>query len=275
MKFLLCVLLAMLSVQVAAKSVTINSGKVSLSGVYFPSNKVIAPAVLLLHGCNRLAQEQTPSFERTMKMASLLQEMGFGVLMLDLEGPKGKRKGCVGRTSKKNIGLRANDAQIAIAWLKARDEVDASKIAVIGWAEGASTVLSLMNRNNPGVKSAVAFYPNCQLFLGAKKFRVAAPTLLLVGEEGQQSTAEYCRKLGVKSGQDLFHQVSYPDAEHDFADADLSVKQKPAKKSASKVLPQPNSVAAQDAWRRSFKWISRWFDPERSIQGIPPSSNLP
>lgn len=275
MKFLLCVLLTLLTTQVVAKSVTINSGKVSLSGVYFASNKSFAPAVLLLHGCHRLSHEQKPSSERTLKMASLLQEMGFGVLMLDVDGPNGPRKGCLGRPNKKNIGLRANDAQIAIAWLKARNEVDASKIAVIGWAEGASTVLSLMNRNNPGVKSAVAFYPNCQLFLGAKKFRVAAPTLLLIGEEGQRGAAQYCRKLGAKSGQDLFHQVSYPDADHDFATADLSLKKKSADQPVNLGLSQPNTVAAQDAWRRSFKWISRWFDPERSIQGIPPSTNLP
>ncbi len=275
MKFLLCILVTVLTAQVSAKSVTINSGSVSLSGLYMASDKVIAPAVLLLHGCHRLSQEQVPSYDRTMKMASLLQEMGFGVFMLDLEGPKGVRKGCLRRPNKRNIGLRANDAQIAIAWLKARNEVDANRVAVIGWAEGASTVLSLMNRANPGVKSAVAFYPNCQIFLGSSKYRVAAPTLLLVGEEGQKTTAEYCRKLGEKSGQDLFHQVSYPDAEHDFADADLKVKKKPVQKSVSKVQPQPNSVAAQDAWRRSFKWISRWFDPERSFQGIPPSSHLP
>jgi dienelactone hydrolase len=265
----------MVTVQASAKSVTINSGKVSLSGVYLAPNKVIGPAVLLLHGCSRLGQEQTPSYERTMKMASLLQEMGFGVLMLDLDGPKGKRKGCIGANNKKNVGLRANDAQIAIAWLKARNEVDASRIAVIGWSQGASTVLSLMNRNNPGVKSAVAFYPNCQLFLGRSRYRVAAPTLLLVGEEGQRSAAQWCRKLGEKSGQDLFHQVSYPNAEHDFADADVASKKPRADKSTGKAVPLPNSVAAQDAWRRSFKWISRWFDPERSIQGVPPSNNLP
>nr|WP_314898566.1 dienelactone hydrolase family protein [uncultured Deefgea sp.] len=274
MKCLLCFLFTFVTLQVAAKTVTINSGKVTLSGVYLAPHKVIGPAVLLLHGCNRLAQQQTPSYERTMKMASLLQEMGFGVLMLDILGPKGKRQGCIGRTNKKNIGLRANDAQIAIAWLKARNEVDASRIAVIGWAEGASTVLSLMNRNNPGVKSAVAFYPNCRLFLGLKNYRVAAPTLLLIGEEGETAAAEYCRELGLKSGQDLFHKVSYSDAEHDFASADIAPIKKSTEPTSTKAASQPNYVAAQDAWRRSFKWISRWFDPERSIQGIPPS-NLP
>ena len=94
-------------------------------------------------------------------------------------------------------------------------------------------------------------------------------------EEGQRTAAEYWRKLGEKSGQDLFHQVSYPDAEHDFADADLAAPNKSAEKLATRGVQQPNSAAAQDAWRRSFKWISRWFDPERSIQGVPPSSNLP
>ena len=69
--------------------------------------------------------------------------------------------------------------------------------------------------------------------------------------------------------------MSYPDAEHDFADADLAAPNKSAEKLATRGVQQPNSAAAQDAWRRSFKWISRWFDPERSIQGVPPSSNLP
>ena len=272
MKTVLCFLLVMASTLLFAKPVTINSGKTSLSGIFFAPTKDIGPAVLLLHGCSRLEQEQKPSYERTMKMASLLQEMGYGVLMLDLQGPKGKRKGCAGKNNQKNIGLRANDAQIAIAWLKARNEIDASKIAVIGWSQGATTVLSLMNRKSPGVKSAVAFYPNCQLFLGRDNYRVAAPTLLLVGEEGQRSAAQSCRELSDKTGQDLFHQVSYPDAEHDFADADVSRKKKRLLKLSMKSAPRQNSIAAQDAWRRSFKWISRWFDPERSMQGVPPST---
>jgi hypothetical protein len=33
-------------------------------------------------------------------------------------------------------------------------------------------------------------------------------------------------------------------------------------------IADPN--AAQDAWRRTYKWLSRWFDPERSMEGIPP-----
>ncbi|WP_297576473.1 dienelactone hydrolase family protein [uncultured Deefgea sp.] len=272
MKIVLSFLLLLVSTSALAEEVVINSGKVSLSGVFLAPPKPMGPAVLLLHGCNRLEQNQASNHERLMKMASLLQEMNFGILMLDENGPKGKRQGCFSnRNKRKNTGLRANDAQIAIAWLKARNEVDASRIAVIGWSDGASTVLALMNRREPGVKSAVAFYPNCQMFLGRSPYRVAAPTLLLVGEEGKKSTAESCRRLGEKSGQDLFHQVSYPDAEHDFADAEV-YKSKLQMNKISDKRANPNSVAAQDAWRRSFKWISRWFDPERSIQGIPPST---
>ncbi|QKJ65422.1 dienelactone hydrolase family protein [Deefgea piscis] len=272
MKIVLSFFLLLVSVSTAAEEVVINSGKVSLAGFFLAPPKPMGPAILLLHGCNRLDQNQASNHERLMKMASLLQEMNFGILMLDEDGPKGKRQGCFSsRNKRKNTGLRANDAQIAIAWLKARNEVDASRIAVIGWSDGASTVLALMNRREPGVKSAVAFYPNCQMFLGRSPYRVAAPTLLLVGEEGKKSTAESCRRLGEKSGQDLFHQVSYPDAEHDFADAEVFKNKAQMNKLVDR-RANPNSFAAQDAWRRSFKWISRWFDPERSIQGIPPST---
>jgi len=45
--------------------------------------------------------------------------------------------------------------------------------------------------------------------------------------------------------------------------------------SGEKILSGPNHEAALDANLRTYKWFSRWFDPERMLHGLPPVNMLP
>ncbi|GGP18459.1 dienelactone hydrolase family protein [Silvimonas iriomotensis] len=233
-----------------------------------PSGNVNAPGMLLLHDCSGLWVKPGVMAARPARMAGLLQELGYGVLMVDSFGPRGVHEVCTTPSHDRpvNVQRRAEDAQRAINWLKARKEIDSSRIAVLGWSQGATTVLSLMNSDNPGVRAAVAFYPSCAPFLKlSQRYQPAAPTLVLAGEADDWTPVEPCRDLVSHSGMDTFRLVSYPEVFHDFDDPGVEVhvrKDIPNEQHPGQgVTVGYNQAATDDAYRRVFKWCSRWLDP--------------
>jgi dienelactone hydrolase len=245
-------------------------GGVTLTAEYTPppSGNINAPGMLLLHDCSGLWSKPGVMAARPARMAGLLQELGYGVLMVDSFGPRGVHEVCTTPSHDRpvNVQRRAEDAQRAINWLKARKEIDSSRIAVLGWSQGATTVLSLMNADNPGVRAAVAFYPSCAQFLKlSQRYQPAAPTLVLAGEADDWTPVEPCRDLVARSGMDTFRLVSYPDVFHDFDDPGVEVhvrKDIPNEQHPGQgVTVGYNQAATDDAYRRVFKWCSRWLDP--------------
>jgi dienelactone hydrolase len=262
-----------------AKHVSIPSNSVRLSGEYLPSVK--GPAVVLLHGCGGMYTRDGALNARLQRASSWFQELGIGVLMVDSFGPRGIKDGC-GNYSLDEV-IRADDAEAALAWLKKRKEVDPDRLGVMGWSHGADAALELVRRSAPAIRAAVLFYPACQKFLNSRKFRVAAPTLLLVGESDEWTPASDCKALSLKSRQDLFHIVTYPGAYHDF-DApnqaqfmrnDIPNRVPRSSSSGDSILTGPNPEAGLDANLRTYKWFSRWFDPARMLHGIPPVNMSP
>lgn len=250
---------------------SVTVGKSRLKAEYFSPVRSNAPAVVLMHGCAGLYDKDKELAIRYTRMTSQLQELDFAVLLLN-DMPQQKNACAISKLShqKTEMQRRANNLQRAITWLKQRREIDPNRIAVVGWDSGASATLSLLNRKSPGLRSATVFSPNCKLLLGAD-FRVAAPTLLLAGQQDGLTPFSYCTQLSQVSGQSLFHLVSYPEARHDFDLMLDNLKHEalnlPPNHMALDEIADPD--AAQDAWRRTYKWLSRWFDPERSMEGIP------
>lgn len=247
-------------------------GKSGLKGQYFAPDRLQAPAVILMHGCGGLYARDQQLAIRYARMSSQLQELDFGVLLLDDAVRRKQPCALQGiKQQKAEMRRRANNLQRAVKWLKQRREIDPNRIAVVGWDSGASAALAVLGRKNPGLRSAAVFYPNCRLLLGAD-FRVAAPTLLLTGQQDGLTPIEQCTELSMVSGQSLFHLVSYPQARHDFDlmldNLEHEALNLPANHLALEDIADPE--AAQDAWRRTYKWLSRWFDPARSIEGVPP-----
>jgi dienelactone hydrolase len=255
-----------------ANSDSVVLGKSRIKAEYYRPVRTNAPAVVLMHGCAGLYDKNKELAIRYARMTSQLQELDFAVLLLD-DRLRNKNTCAVTRISnqKKEMQRRAKNLQLAIAWLKQRREVDRNRIAVVGWDTGATATLQLLNQKKPGIRSATVFSPNCKLLLGAD-FRVAAPTLLLAGQQDGLTPFAHCSELSQVSGQSLFHLVSYPDARHDFDLMLEHLEQEalnlPRNHLALEEIADP--AAAQDAWRRTYKWLSRWFDPERSMEGIPP-----
>lgn len=261
-----------------AEPVRIPAGNIVLSGEYYPpqgQSHVLAPAILMLHGCGGLYAADGEVGSRFTHMKDLLQEMGYAVLLLDSYGKRNVRNACSGARKKKvpSAGIRANDAQHALSWLNARREIDGNRLGVLGWGQGATVTLKLMARSNPGLKAAVAFEPQCTKVRTSRDYHVIAPTLVLVGESARQSAAaDACRKLAAVTRQDLFHVVGVAGPVPDVERPD---RQNEHRGDAGGNHPGNGTAgaandAAGDAYRRTFKWFSRWFDPARGITGQPP-----
>ncbi|BCL75709.1 dienelactone hydrolase [Jeongeupia sp. HS-3] len=242
-----------------------------LSGEYFspPNGAQRAPAMLLLHGCGGLWSRPGVLTARHARMASLLQELGYGVLLLDSFGSRGLREQCTVPASERrvNVAQRVDDAQRAINWLKMRREIDANRVGALGWSNGATVLLNLVGREKPGIKAAVAFYPGCESLARRSRYTPAVPTLILIGEADDWTPAQACQRLAEKAGNDTFHLVTYPDTYHDFDIPGSGVRVRKDVPAAVDpvygVTIAPNQTATDDAYRRTFKWIGRWMDPDR------------
>lgn len=259
-----------------AEGVTIVSGENRLPAEYVAPMRPDMPAVVLMHGCGGLYGKSGEMSSRVLRMGNLLREMGYAVLFLDSFTSRGIKQVCTSRSAARSLtpAMRANDAEAAIKWLRRQKNIDPLRIGLVGWSHGADAVLELMGRSNKAVRAAVTYYPACHALLGHKKYQISAPTLVLIGEEDRTPAAD-CRALSDQTGQDLFFVVSYHDALHDFdrpvqSPYNLFDVPNRARTDDGNDLAGPHPDAAQDAMRRTFKWFSRWFDPERALKGTPP-----
>lgn len=262
----------------SAKSVVLP---INIPAQYYPPTQPLSPAVILLHGCGGLYTRQGTLGVRFKRMTSLLQEMGFGVLIPDSFSSRKIKGKCNKKTknSSKEHNRRVKDTLNALRWLKRQPNVDPLRIGILGWSHGSDAALALLHHDRSDIKAAVLFYPACKNFLHYRPhFRVSAPTLLFIGENDTWTPASDCKKLSAMSGQDLFHIAIYSGAYHDF---DAPAKEQSihqdvsnhARRHPNTNLIAPDPEATIDAYIRTFKWFSRWFDPERGIKGRPPSSN--
>ncbi|NBS21405.1 MAG: hypothetical protein EBS75_07005 [Betaproteobacteria bacterium] len=101
-----------------------------------------------------------------------------------------------------NQSLRRSDLAAAIAWLIDQAQVDKTRLALIGWSNGGSTVLEYTHRGDPqalkgqypGLRAAAAFYPGC-ITREQQGYKPAMPVLLLVGLSDDWTSPEPCLKL--------------------------------------------------------------------------------
>ncbi|WP_018747679.1 dienelactone hydrolase family protein [Chitiniphilus shinanonensis] len=239
-----------------------------LRGEYFPprENEQGAPAVILMHGCEGMWRRGQLG-PRYAHMAGLFQELGYAVLIPDSFGPRGVREQCTVVPSRQKVSAarRADDAQWAVAWLRTRPQVDAARVGAVGWSQGGSAVLTLAGRQTEGLDVAAVFYPDCSGLTRQKRYRVRIPTLILMGESDDWSLIERCRELVDRDAHQSLHLVGYPLTYQDFdvLGGELRVRRDvPAGRYPRQgVTVGPNPEAAADAYRRLFKWFSRWLDP--------------
>lgn len=178
------------------------------------------PALVMLHGCGGLFARDGQLSERHRQWGELLAARGYVALFVDSFSTRGIREICTQTPKSRPLHLadRVNDAWAGRAFLASRADVDAQRIALLGWSNGGSTTLRTLREtpsDTPPFAAAVAFYPGCESFLRAgQNYRPASPLLLLIGEADDWTPAEPCRRLAEAAPQ--IRLVTYPEAYHAF-----------------------------------------------------------
>jgi dienelactone hydrolase len=189
-----------------------------------------APAVIALHGCGGLYSRDKDLNPRHRAMAELLQQEGYHALFPDSFSPRGKESLCSEKIGTRDLtsANRRRDVLGALNWVVKRPEVDASRIALLGWSHGGTTVLSANNRNSSEVaahavklRAAIAFYPGCSAYLKTRDgYRPNAPLLLMIGEKDDWTPPKACvalhEKVRAQYPNDSFELRVYPDSYHGF-----------------------------------------------------------
>lgn len=178
------------------------------------------PVVVALHGCGGNLTPKGEMVRRDRDWADRLVSWGYAVLFLDSFNPRGFRQICTLKAFERRVrpADRAIDVQAALVWLTSKAGVDLSRIALLGWSNGGSTVLRAVGQATgpvpSHVKTAVAFYPGCGAILPRAKWRPHVPLSILIGSDDNWTPAERCRTLAARHPG--IHFVEYPEAVHGF-----------------------------------------------------------
>jgi dienelactone hydrolase len=159
------------------------------------------PVVVALHGCGGLYQKDGTTLDRRYRdYTQRWQAQGFHVLLPDSFGSRGERLGiCSQRNASRRITVqdRRGDVLAALEWLHQRPEVDPERIALLGWSNGGSTVLAVLDAERepapPPLAAAVLFYPGCGQFRHANPRRV--PVLMELGGADDWTPPAPCQQL--------------------------------------------------------------------------------
>jgi dienelactone hydrolase len=221
---------------------------VEISGeLYRPAGEGPFPAVVMLHGCGG-------RFSRAVEDASGADftALGYVLLIVDSFEPRGVHHRCTGEGSTVD---RIMDAYGALLYLAEQRFVEADRIAVVGYSQGAMVALSAVELNGTGTlfdrhfRTAIAYYPLCG------DVTVGAPTVILIGELDDWTPARDCRnavtrRTGEGSPVKL---VVYPGAYHGFNFA----RDKPMKAFGHHI--EYNEAASRAAWAETVSALREAF----------------
>ncbi len=196
---------------------------VTLKAALFPAQgQPAGPAIVALHGCSG------PFPHRDYDWARRLAAQGHTVLLPDSFGSRGLTSQCGLPMRDRAVtatGVRRQDAIAALQWLAAQPGTPPGGLVLMGWSDGASTVLTTgggADLPSGLVRGMVAFYPACRPALAMPAWQPAAPLLIMIGEADDWTAAAPCHTLAEHHTEITL--VSYAGAYHDFDVADRPVK---------------------------------------------------
>lgn len=172
------------------------------------------PAAVILHGCGGIHPNASDwqEFLKAHGFASVLvesfwQNMCNNMMAISMAG-------------------RVEDAYKGLRYLVELPFVDKNRVVVMGFSNGAVTVLSAMDRRlqrrlvagHPKFRAGIALYPECSFFVGSR----FAPLLILIGRDDNWTLASSCEKLLRKAEEErldpLPKLIIYEGAHHGFDD---------------------------------------------------------
>ena len=195
------------------------------------------PALIQFHGCSGHRAGWTKAWAR------IANDAGFLVIAVDSNGVRNIDRDTALETvckGKELIGQeRAGDVAAAIAFARARPDVDPARIVLAGWSHGAWTVMDYLALEGAGIApssltgrppaapiaGAILFYPYCGEGSWSRihAWRQRPKALMFTAGKDSVVSPQECREAAAKltrEGVDA-DLVDYPGADHAFDDATL------------------------------------------------------
>jgi len=165
--------------------------------LYQPNGGGPFPAVVLMHRCDGMLANMTPM----EKVALMLRDSGYVVLVVDSFGPRGVRNVCDDPVLVKspNPRDRVEDALVANRYLSSLKFVDSSRVGLVGWAHGGITALMTWARNSDAsggspFAAIAAYYPLCGV-MGIDIRSSNTPLLIFIGDRDDVVSASGCQSF--------------------------------------------------------------------------------
>ncbi|MEZ5605601.1 MAG: dienelactone hydrolase family protein [Burkholderiaceae bacterium] len=181
------------------------------------------PAVIGLHGCGGLYNRKGALSARFREYAERWHAAGYSVLLPDSWTTHGHRRVCQTPYDQRHhySAQRQADVRAAVAWLHAQPDVDASRVALVGWSNGASTALRAIDPARgpvPELAGVAVFYPGCAPLMRRSAVLAPVPLLMQLGADDNWTPAAPCAALAVRlqqAGHDVTLRV-YEGSVHGF-----------------------------------------------------------
>jgi dienelactone hydrolase len=171
-------------------------------------------AVIVLHGCNGVSQN-------TRGWARRLASWGYAALIIDSFSSRGLAQVCDGSRALPGPE-RAKDVFAAAAYLRSRSDIDAGRIAVLGYSHGGWSALNASTEKNieqagvPPFRAIVALYPFCPIRVAPS---LATDIQIFIGDADDWAKASNCKTFVDKYAENAPHRPSlviYPGVHHSF-----------------------------------------------------------
>ena len=250
-------------------------GTVLTGYLFAPSGgaRAKSPAIVMMHGragaystAAHGRYDATTLSKRHAFWGRYWAAQGYVALLVDGFGPRGYPGGFPAHShdtrpdAVNEVTVRPLDAYGALKYLRARPDIDGSRIALQGWSNGGSAALATMSDEilassglapNTGFRGAVALYPACGLYdRFADGYRPYAPVRVFSGDADEEVSAAHCARLvraAKATGGDIEIQI-YPGATHSFDDPGAKRQSDP-----------DNAAATDDAVPAISAFVRRLF----------------
>lgn len=218
---------ALLPRAAAAELVNIPASALTLTAEWLkPAGAGPYPVVVALHGCGGLYNRTGDRLgARHQDWVDRLVAAGYAVLLPDSFKARGVMQICTMHDRPVTPKDRADDTRSALAWIALQPDIDAKRVAMLGWSHGAMTLLWTLRPGflDGGIKpvQAFAFYPGCREIAKLADWKPSVPLTMLVGSADDWTNPGPCRELANSTGVRF---IEYPGAFHGFDDPGGTVR---------------------------------------------------
>jgi len=230
-------------------------------------------AVVMLHGCAGMLTKSGKLSARETAWAEIFTGLGWVVVMPDSFTVRGHGSLC--KVKDRPVlpnRERPYDAYGALQWLQAQPYVRPDKVALVGWSNGAMTLLWTLKDDAKArptdlahdFVAGVAFYPGC-IDVGKTDYKPKVPVLLQVGLADNWTLPKPCLALVEEAngrGGTRMEIDAYKDAVHGFDSPDSTLRTVTTSSTSSKsgqreVRVGTNPEARQKAIERVTAYLKR------------------